>query len=229
MKSLKKYGLPATLALGALLAGTAPAAAAEIDFSCMTFKVWGKSHVSDQYNSFDVVIQNSCPGDVYWAMCIERLDPDSHKVVETHNPTGYVQADQKARVNLNLYKKPGDGVFRNRFQEFYVDIGYAIDNAPVTQCNASRCEAQKSELHGQIRANEKAWEKAEKELASRIATECPDTGWDQAGFDECQSNVRARNAEEMEEFPLKDQALRDQMAAVDPENCQVYSGELVTK
>jgi hypothetical protein len=110
-----------------------------------------------------------------------------------------------------------------------VDIGYAIDNEPVTQCHASRCEAQKSDLRGQIRANEKAWEKAEKALASRMATECPDTGWDKAGFDECQLTVRAGSAEEMAGFPLKDQELRDQMAAVDPENCQVYSGELVTK
>ncbi|MCJ7815237.1 MAG: hypothetical protein MUP31_04210 [Xanthomonadales bacterium] len=229
MKKQNKSSFPAILALSSCLAFAIPVQAAEVDFSCMSYKVWGKSHISDQYTSYDVVIQNSCPGSVYWAMCIERLDPDSHKVVETHNPSGYVDAEKKARVNLNLHKKSGNSLFRNRFQEFYVDIAYAIDTLPVPKCYAAQCEAKKGAIRAEIRANETAWESAEKALAARIAAECPDTGWDTASFSECGSKVREANASEMEEYPLKDQELRDQMAAIDPEICEVYSGDLVIK
>ena len=229
MKTQNKSSCPAILVLSAFLAGASPVQAAEVDFSCMTYKVWGKSHVSDQFKSYDIVLQNSCPGAVFWVMCIERLDLDSHKVVETHNPTGHVEADKKARVNLNLYRKPENTEFRNRFQEFYVDISYSIESLQAPKCYATQCEAKKSTLRAEIRANESAWEKAEKALAARITAECPDSGWDQATFAECQSNVRAGNEAEMEEFPLKDQELRDQMAAIDPDTCQIYSGDLVVQ
>ncbi len=229
MTKQKKYGFPIFLILCCSLNGAISAQAAEVDFSCMSYKVWGKSHVSDQFTSYDIVIQNSCPGSVYWAMCIERLDPDTHKVIETHNPTGYVDAEKKARVNLNLYKTSGKDLFRNRFQEFYVDIGYSIDSLPVPKCYASQCEAKKSALRQEIRSNEAAWKSAEKALAARIKADCPDTGWDTATFEECASKVKEANAPEMDAFSIKDQELRDQMAAVDPDICKIYSGDLVTK
>lgn len=227
MKSKIKSRTAAVMALAVVPFLATGAWAADVDFSCMSYKVWGKSHVSDQYTSYDIVIQNNCPGSVYWAMCIERIDPVTHKVVETHNPTGYVDAEKKARVNLNLYKRLDDKPFRNRFQEFYVDIGYSIDSLPVAQCYAAQCESSKKALRSEIDANEKAWEKAEKALAARIEAECPDTGWDTDSLAECQSKVRTANESEMEAYVTKDQELRDQMAAIDPEICQVYSGDLV--
>ena len=229
MKKLNKSSFPAILALGVCLAGTFPVQAADVDLSCMSYKVWPKSHVSSEYTSYDVVIQNSCPGAVYWAMCIERLDPDSHKVVETHNPTGYVDGDKSARVNLNLFKKPGNNVFHNRFQEFYVDIGYTIDNLPKPVCYAKSCEAKKAPLRAQIKANETAWKKAEQALAAQIAKDCPNSGWDPAGHAECSKEVRNSSAPDMDAYAVKDQELRDQMAAIDPETCQIYSGNLATR
>jgi len=228
MKKLKKSSFTAILAIGACQAGIFPAQAAEVDFSCMTHKVWPKSHVSSQYTSYDIVITNSCPGSVYWAMCIERLDLDSHKVVETHNPTGYVEADKTARVNLNLFKKPGNDVFRNRFQEFYVDIGYSIDNLPRPVCHAKQCEAKKAALRTAIKANETSWKKAERALAAQIARDCPNNGWDQASAAECSTKVRKSTAPEMDSYAVKDGELRQQMADIDPETCQIYSGDLAT-
>jgi hypothetical protein len=229
MKKLNKSSYPAILALVACLIATFPVQAADVDFSCMSYKVWPKSHVSTQYTSYDIVIQNSCPGSVYWAMCIERLDPDTHKVVETHNPTGFVEAEKTARVNLNLFKKPGNDVFRNRFQEFYVDIGYTIDNLPKPVCYAKQCEAKKASLRAEIRTNETAWKKAEKALAAQVAKDCPNTGWDKESFEECSQKVRDSSTTDMDAFAAKDRELRDQMAAIDPDHCQVYSGNLATQ
>jgi hypothetical protein len=228
MKKLKRSRVTNFLALSACLLVTMQARASEVDFSCMSYKVWPKSHISDQYTSYDIVIQNACPGSVYWEMCIERLDPKTHKVVETHNPTGFVDADKKARVNLNLNKRSGKSVFRNRFQEFYVDIGYAIDSAPAPKCHATGCEAKKASFRKEISANETAWKNAEKALAERIEVDCPDSGWDEASYAECARKTRESNPVAMEKFELRDQELREQMAAVDPENCMVHSGNLVT-
>jgi hypothetical protein len=227
MKKLNTSSVTITLALIALLLAGFPVLAAEVDFSCMSYKVWPKSHISDQYTSYDIVIQNDCPGSVYWEMCIERLDQKSHKVVETHNPTGHVEAEKKARVNLNLNKRAGKSVFRNRFQEFYVDIAYAIDSPPAPKCHASRCEAKKSTFRSQISANETAWKNAEKALSARIESDCPDSGWDKDSYEECAQKVRDSNPTEIEAFSLKDQELREQMAAIDPESCLVHSGDLV--
>ena len=102
MKKLIKTGFPAVLIFVLCLIYTTAAQAEEVDFSCMDYKVWGKGHVSANYQDYDIVIYNRCPGAVYWSMCIERLDPWTNKVVETHEPTGHVDADKKARVNLQL-------------------------------------------------------------------------------------------------------------------------------
>jgi len=227
MKKLNMSIFPFILAASTWLAGAVTAQAAEVDFSCMSYKVWPKSHVSSQYMSYDIVIQNSCPGAVYWAMCIERLDPNTSKVIETHNPTGFVEVDKKARVNLNLYKKAGNDVFRNRFQEFYVDIGYSIDSLPVSHCYAKPCEAKKSTLRKAIKTNEAAWEQAEKKLNAKIAADCPDTGWDKVNPSECASKVRESSKDDFKAFAEKDRELRNQMAEIDPEICKVYSGGLV--
>jgi len=216
----------AFFALLVYLPMTALAQDSGVDFSCLSYQVWGKSHVSNQYRSYDIVIQNDCPGAVYWAMCIERLDLNTHKVTETHNPTGYVDEGKKARVNLNLKKDMNKSKFRNRFQEFYVDIGYSIDGLPVAHCYGTQCENKKAPLRAEISANETAWKEAKKSLEAKISAECPDTGWETATHDECVSKAMAGSDSALAGFAATDRKLREQMAAIDPETCRVYSGEL---
>src|SRR5210317_1946449 len=87
----------------AMLATTLSGAeAAEVDFSCMSFSVRGKTPLTDQFKEYDVILTNRCPGPVYWTMCIERLDPVTHQNIETHNPSGLIKEEQKARVNLQM-------------------------------------------------------------------------------------------------------------------------------
>jgi hypothetical protein len=228
MKKLIKTGFPAILIFVLFSTFVTTVQAEEVDFSCMSYKVWGKGHVSANYRDFDVVIYNRCPGAVYWSMCIERIDPWSNEIVETHEPTGYIEVDKKARVNLQLRKSPRKSQFRNRYQEFYVNIGYAVEMPVSSDCFASRCETDKRDLRAQVRANEAAWERAGKALTARIKNECPESGWD-ASHEECEAMVREANQAEMDQFPLKDQELREKMAAINPEQCQLWSGDLVDK
>jgi len=226
MKKLIKTGFPAILIFVLFFVSVTAAQAKEVDFSCMSYKVWAKGHVSADYKDYDIVIYNSCPGAVYWSMCIERIDPGSSKIVETHEPTGYIDVDKKARVNLQLPKSPHKSQFRNRFQEFYVDVGYALEMPVSSDCRASRCETDIRDLRTQVRANEAAWERAEKSLAAQIKSECPESGWD-ASHEECVATVREAKQAEMDQFPLNDQELREKMAAINPEQCQLWSGDLV--
>ena len=225
MKILIKTGFPAILIFVLFFIYTTAAQAEEVDFSCMSYKVWGKGHVSANFKDYDIVVYNRCPGAVYWSMCMERVDPWTNKIVEPHEPTGYIDVDKKARVNLQLHKSTNKSQFRNRFQEFYVSLGYALEMPVSSECFARECETQKRDLRAQVRANETAWERAEKSLAARIKSECPESGWDKS-HEECEATLREANQAEMDQFPLKDQELREQMAAIDPEHCQVWSGEL---
>jgi len=225
MKKLIKTGFPAILIFVLLFVPLTAAQAKDVDFSCMNYKVWGKGHVSADYKDYDIVIYNRCPGAVLWSMCIERTDPWTGEIVETHEPTGYVEVDKKARVNLQFPRSPRKSQFRNRFQEFYVNIGYALEMPVSSECFARQCETKKRDLRAQVRANEAAWERAEKSLAARIKSECPESGWD-ASHEECAAKLQEVSQAEMDQFPVHDLELREQMAAIDPENCQVWSGDL---
>lgn len=229
MNEMVTKRIRAVLACACILLFSAPIRASDIDFSCMGYKVWGKGYVSNQFMSYDIVLRNQCPGAVYWTMCIERIDPNSFRIVETHNPSGYVEKGKTARVNLNLKKGNPPSKFRNRYQEFYVDIGYAIDGGATPSCNAARCEREKRSLRAEIKANEKAWEQAARSRAARIKNECPDSGWDSVLSEECEKKARSASKSEMQRFSDRDQDLREQMAAIDPRNCQVYSGELTNR
>jgi hypothetical protein len=221
-----KNRFPAILTIVIYFALTTAAPAAEVDFSCMSYKVWSNEHTSSQFMDSDVVLHNRCPGAVYWAMCIERMDPFTNKIVETHTPTGYLEAQKKARVNLHLRRGADEWRFRNRFEEFYVNFGYAIEMPVSADCFASQCEAKKRDLRAQVRTNEAAWERAAKSLNVQISNECPNSGWDTTPAEECEAAVREASQTEMELFPMRDQELRTQMAVIDREHCQVHSGEL---
>ncbi len=226
MNSKIKAGIPAILAIVAMVVPLSAVQAAEIDFSCMKYRVWGKSHLSNRYREFDIVLENRCPGPASWTMCIERMDPWTNQVVETHNPTGYIKPEKKARVNLQLKKGPDDDVFRNRYQSFYVSLGYSVDGAPIAQCYARQCEEQKKGLRAKVRENETAWEKAVNRINALIAEECPDSAWDKTTHEECEQKHREASQVEIDLFIENDELFRDQLAAVDPQHCQVWSGEL---
>jgi len=227
MLILKKTSISAGLAVLFLFAPFTSAIAAEIDFSCMSYKVWPKSHLSNRFREYDVVLQNRCPGPVYWSMCIERIDSDSNTVWETLKPSGYVEQEKKARVNLQTKKNDGPKTFRKRYEEFYVNIAYAVDSAATAECFASQCESKKADLRSAIKANENAWEKAEMALTARIEDECPDSSWDTAAHQECAVQLRDSSNEQVEAFAARDAELREDMAAIDPDHCTAWSGELV--
>jgi hypothetical protein len=226
MKKRKKIGFSAFLAIVLFIFPDMARPADTVDFSCMSYKVWRKDHLSDRYKDYDIVLQNDCPGSVYWAMCIERVDPWSGKIFEEHIPTGYIEADKKSRVNLHLNRNPNKSKFRNRYREFYVNLGYAIDSAASVVCNASRCETKRRDLRAQVRANEAGWKRAKKSLAAQVKRDCPNTGWDPATHEECAAKVGKSSQAEMKTYPLLDQDFRKRMAAIDPEHCQVWSGDL---
>jgi hypothetical protein len=69
--------------------------AEEVDFSCMNYLVKGKTQVSEHYKEFDIVLENRCPGTVYWSMCIERMDPWTNEIQVGLNPSGKIEMNKK--------------------------------------------------------------------------------------------------------------------------------------
>jgi len=222
-RTVSKIILVVILLAALAFSSLSPAQTPEVDFSCMQYSVKGKTQVTDRYKEYDVILQNRCPGAVYWSMCIERVDPWSHKVVEAHTPSGYIEKDKKSRVNLQMKKGP-EGRFHNRFQEFFVNIGYAINSTAKAACGASKCEAGRKQLRAEIQANEEVWKKAGEALAAQVAAECPESGWDGASKEGCEAQIRESSQEEIASFAQKDIELRQQMTDVVPINCRVYGG-----
>jgi hypothetical protein len=219
-----------SLLLGLLLFCAVPQSirAAEVDLSCMSHNVIGKIQVAERYKEYDVGVQNSCPGPVYWAMCIERVDPLTHAIVEVHNPSGYLDAEQKSRVNLQMKKGPERMAFRKRFQEFYVSVGYAVDAAAKASCVAAGCEAGHGDLRSRLDANVKAWEAAEKTLAQQLASACPQSGWGKTEqVETCEAGIREAAQENLARFAQNDAELRKQLQEGEPERCRVRGGDLV--
>lgn len=218
------------IAMTALLtAGPAPEAAAEeVDLSCMSYNVLGKTQVSERYKEYDVIVTNRCPGPVYWAMCIERLDPYSNRILEAHTPSGYVEADQKIRVNLQMKKGPDSMDFRQRFQEFYVAADFSIDPPAKAACIARTCESARRDLRRQIGANLQNWENAATALSTKLAAECPESGWGKTeAVEQCEAEIRAEAQPKLDELARRDAEMREQLALTGPPGCQLYAGDLV--
>jgi hypothetical protein len=221
-------GVPTAL-LAVIALFTAPASrAADVDFSCMSLDVRGKPQVTDRYKEYDLVLQNQCPGAVYWNMCIERLDPWSQEILETLNPSGRLEAGKRTRVNLQI--KPGseEMEFHKRFQELYANAGYALEPPARAECVARSCEASKKDLRQQIQRNAKAWEAAEHELSEALVEQCPKTGWEQSA-EGCEKQVRAAHQDRIESLAQKDAELRAQLKNIQPDRCTVHAGGLVPK
>jgi hypothetical protein len=218
----------AAVAATMILSLAPPAVAEDVDLSCMSHQVRGKTQVSERYKEYDVVVTNACPGPVYWAMCIERLDPATHRILEAHMPTGYVEADQKIRVNLQMKKGPDSMDFRQRFQEFYVVAGYSIDSPARASCNAASCEAARRDLRRQIDANLQAWEAAEAAVESELAAECPASGWGKTEqLEQCTASIRDTAQPRLDELARNDASLREQLELAGPPGCQLHAGDLV--
>lgn len=207
-----------------------PALAAEsggVDLSCVKHFVRAKTIITDRYKEYDVVLHNQCPGPVYWSMCIDRIDPWSRQIVESHTPTGYLEAEQKSRVNMQMKKGP-ENRFRNRYQEFYVNLGFAIDSAAQSPCHASQCETRNQSIIKQRLANETAWKKAKETLAARLENECPDSGWDDSIQKNCKDEVRAGSRDALDQYEQTDLELSKKLAEAEPAYCRLYGGALVT-
>ena len=222
---LRKFALLICLFAVSVSIPVAPLWAAEVDFSCVSSKVKGKIQVSAHHKEYDIVLENHCPGSVYWSMCIERMDPQTSKIVETLTPSGQVKVDKKTRVNLRMMRVSEESDPQLEFEEFYLDVGYALEPTLNAQCVASGCEEQKSDLRKAFRANEKARQKLETALADRIATECPQSGWSGNDQAECEAAIRQPAQAELNDLAEKQKELETKLAAVDPENCQVNKGE----
>ncbi|MEE4216887.1 MAG: hypothetical protein V2I48_04710 [Xanthomonadales bacterium] len=198
---------------------------AEVDFSCMREMVRPIIQVTDRHQEYDVVIRNQCPGPVFWSMCIERMDPWTHKVLENHLPAGYIEAEKKSRVNLQMKSTPNAAGDVNRSQEFYVNLAYSIEGPTDAPCVASQCEAKKTALRKQLRSNEVNWQKARAALQARAETACPDNGWNSADLKKCRQDVIGAASEDMSVYALADEDLRQKLAEIDPQKCTVYGGK----
>ena len=203
-------------------------AAAEVDFSCMSHMVRGKTPLTDRYKEYDVIITNRCPGPVYWTMCIERLDPLTHRILESHTPSGLLEEEGKSRVNLQMKKGPDRMGSQKRYQEFYLSIGYAIKPPARASCVARQCESQHQALRGEIDNNLVAWQKAEANLNDRLAADCPESGWGKTEeVEACQTAVRQELEPELEQLAQTDAQLRERLRSADGDPCLVYAGEPV--
>lgn len=214
-----------------MLAALLPAAAGaaeEVDLSCVSLQVKGKTQVSERYKEYDVVLLNSCPGPVYWSMCIERIDPYDVRILEAHTPTGYIEVEQKIRVNLQVKKATEAMDFRHRFQEFYVATHFAIDPPARARCVAQECESARRDIRRQLGANLEAWEAAARSLNAQLENECPESGWGKtAEVEQCRAEIRTQSQPRLDELARRDAELREKLQLTGPPGCQLYAGELV--
>lgn len=213
----------ASLAAYFALIFAAPLAAEEIDFSCMKDRVRAKIQVSQRYQEYDVIVENRCRGTVYWSMCIERMDPWTNEILETLTPSGKVQAEKKLRVNLQMMERMNEAQSEGSFEEFYTSFAYGINSVAKAPCVASECERKKRAIRAELRANDKAWNKAKAALADQLATDCPKTGWNSSEEEDCEARINRAHLPEQEQFAQQDTEIRAKLSAVDPERCQIHS------
>ena len=219
---LKPIVWSASLSVIFIFSPLLPVQAEEVDLSCMKHRVRAKIQVSNRFREFDVLLENRCPGQVYWSMCIERMDPQTRKIKETLTPSGQVQQEKKTRVNLRMAQVSDDSDPRIVFEEFYLGVGFALNPELKAQCVALDCEAKKQDLRTVFTANENTLQKINTELANRISTECPQSGWSGNDQAECEAGIRQAVQAELDELTNMQNELETQLAAVDPEVCQVY-------
>ena len=221
---LNARALLASLTMICIFGPVTPLQAEDLDFSCMKQRAREKIQVSNSYKEFDVILENRCPGKVFWSMCIERINPWTIETLETLTPSGEVEKEKKTRVNLRMKEITDDSNSLQTFEEFYLNVEYARNSSLKAKCVASECEAKKRDLRAALRANDKAGEKANNTLAIRLSSECPDSGWGGAEQANCEARIRQGGQADLEQIALQDKELKEQLAAVEPERCQAHGG-----
>jgi hypothetical protein len=225
MKNSYKTAVYLTFFLLFLAAPMAAAEEPETGFSCMKEQVRPIIRVTDEHQEYDVVVRNQCPGSVYWAMCIERLDPWRFNVLETHQPVGFVEAEKRSRVNLHMKATPGPAGEVDRAQAFYMSVAYSINGPATATCVAKSCEAKKKDLRAAVLKNESAWRQARMALQQKAETECPDNGWNQSDTETCRQAIYDAAAEKMAAYEAGNEDLKEKLAAIDPDTCTVFGGD----
>jgi len=228
-----RHTIAMTPYLGALLLALAwrPAGAAqEVDFSCVKEWVRGKPQLYDQYKEYDVILHNQCPGAVYWNLCIERVDPATHRVIETHTPSGFIEAEAKSRVNLQLRKGPPEMGENRRFQELYVGDGYALQPPAAARCVAAECESYKHEWRTRLSENGKTWQAARDALEARLQAECPASAWGRTAETEaCEAELLRSSQPELDEYAAEEQRLREKLRTAGGPGCELHGGDPATQ
>lgn len=232
---MRRPGIPRTITsaplLAALLLGAAwrpDVLAQEVDFSCMKEWVRGKPQLSDQYKEYDVILHNQCPGSVYWNLCIERVDPATHRVVETHTPSGLIAAEAKSRVNLQLTKGPPEMGGWRRFQEMYVGSGYTLQPPASARCVASECESYKREWRSRLSAHREAWKLARDALEKRLQAECPASAWGRTPENEaCEAELRRSAQPERDRYAAEERRLQEKLRSAGGPGCELHGGDPV--
>ena len=198
--------------------------AEDVDFSCMSYEVKGKIQVSTHRKEYDIILVNSCPGSVYWSMCIELMDPWTNEIQVALTPSGKLEMEKQSRVNLQMKNLLDESRTRYAFQSFYLNIVYALNPEASARCVASGCESNRRSLRTQFMANDAAWQKAKKALTARLSSECPQSGWDSDAQDVCKAKIRESSQAPMDQFAQEEEELKIKIAAVDRERCQVHAG-----
>lgn len=198
--------------------------AQETDFSCMSFDIKPKQQVSERYIEYDISVRNSCPGAVHWAACVQTVDPWSHKIYTPLEPTGMVDKDKRSKINVQMKKVEVPAEDRYQYQKFYVNVAYSLEPGHGAQCMARSCEALKSEIRSEVRANDQKWQGLIRKVENETIEKCPKTNWNAESQEACISSVEESYVNELQAYQSKLKQLETQLENVDPVNCQVYGG-----
>ena len=219
---LKSGALFISLAAVAASTSLTDLQAEEVDFSCMSYLVREKVQVSKKYKEVDIILRNRCPGAVYWNMCIEQINPLTDKIEEELTPSGFIEKEKKSKVNLQIKRLTDESPSGEVYEEFYLNVAYAVQSLAKAHCVASSCETKKRKLKTQLRTNNKSWQAANQALSARIAKECPQSGWGKQAQATCEAEIRSSSQADLEHFAQKEKELKDKLMGVDPEQCRVY-------
>jgi hypothetical protein len=194
------------------------------DFSCMSMDVKSKAQVSAQHMEYDIVFTNDCPGAVYWAACVQTIDPWDYEIGTPLEPRGLVDDGKRAKVNVQMKRTPSPGDGRDAYEWFYVASAYSLEPSVSAQCMARACEAMKSELRKRWAGNDRAWQSALARVEQEAAERCPKTAWDNTEQETCMENVRAEHGEDLAAFETKQQDIQRQLEEIEPVNCVTHGG-----
>ena len=199
------------------------AVAEDIDYSCIEETVKPKTRVTQNYQEFDLVLNNDCPGPVYWTMCIERMSPFNHRVLETLTPSGQLAKDKKTRVNLQMHQMEDKANKLAGYEEFYFTVTYGLDQGARPNCAALSCENAKKSVRSEIRSNLRSLQSAQDAADRKAAADCPKTGWSSGQQENCMAKVQKEAKEGLQVYQDRATELNEKLATIEPERCTVHT------